>query len=263
MKGYSSEMIQFLCKKLKNFRISSSLSIYDLFKNSLCTPKKRLEKLTGRVPFHILKKGSMTVEAALMIPLFLMMCICMASIINIFPNTLDKMVSLRNRCEESALYYAADKEFIFDIKEYESFSPIFSPQAVLKTDILCSGRARAWNGRISEDYYDKAQQKHEYVYVTDNGSVYHTDADCTHIKLSIKTASGKNIRNMRNRYKEKYKPCEKCIKGSLEQGVVYITDTGNRYHSSHSCSGLKRTVKMVDIAETGAMRECTRCGSKK
>lgn len=253
-------MIQFLCINKKIIQKMSSLS-KNLNGIGLYAPKMRLKRLLVRVPLHVLKKGSMTVEAAIILPIFLMMSICMASIINLFPDTVKKMTELRNLCEESALFYSGEAELIYELYEYESFTPLFAPSAFIKADILCAGRVRGWNGRISEDYYSAASKKNEYVYIAETGSVYHTDPSCTHISLSIKTVTKAAAEGMRNEYKEKYKPCERCIEASAIPGIVYITDSGNRFHGISTCSGLKRTIVMVDINDTDK-RKCSRCSLK-
>lgn len=47
---------------------------------------------------------------------------------------------------------------------------------------------------------------------------------------------------------------------SLTGGVLYVTKDGDRYHNSLSCSGLKRTVIAVPISEVGNRRPCSGCG---
>ena len=47
--------------------------------------------------------------------------------------------------------------------------------------------------------------------------------------------------------------------GETEQ-MVYVTERGNRYHNLESCSGLKRTVRLVKASSVQEMGVCSRCG---
>ena len=95
------------------------------------------------------------------------------------------------------------------------------------------------------------------VYVTERGTVYHRRADCTHICLSIKNEEG--IRTILSH--SRYRPCEKCIHGMEGISTLYITAEGDCYHSSLSCSGLKRSVRAVYLSEIPGMRPCSRCAA--
>ena len=96
------------------------------------------------------------------------------------------------------------------------------------------------------------------MYVTATGSVYHEDTECTHLKLSIRPVEKTSLSDMRNHNGAIYHACEKC--GDNAGNTVYITNEGNRYHSSLSCSGLKRTVKQITREEASQMRACKKCG---
>lgn len=115
-------------------------------------------------------------------------------------------------------------------------------------------RVKGWTG------YEKTgfgAEDDETVYVTQTGLVYHRDYHCTYLDLSIRMADSGQIDDLRNADGGKYYPCEHCGGGS---GAVYITDSGDRYHSSLSCSGLKRTVYAVPISEAVGKGACSRCG---
>ena len=95
------------------------------------------------------------------------------------------------------------------------------------------------------------------VYVTERGTVYHRRADCTHICLRIINEEG--IRTIM--FHSRFRPCEKCIHGTSGISSLYITAEGDCYHSSLSCSGLKRSVRAVYLSEIPGMRPCSRCAA--
>lgn len=126
---------------------------------------------------------------------------------------------------------------------------------------LQRARIRAWTGRTipgdSAGEEDGSGQE-GMVYVTATGSVYHEDADCTHLKLSIRTVDASQLQTLRNAGGGIYHACERC--NATPDKAVYITREGNRYHSTLGCSGLKRTVRQVSREEAASMRACSKCG---
>ena len=55
-----------------------------------------------------------------------------------------------------------------------------------------------WNG-----YEIPEPEDEEYIYVTENGRVYHTNRECTHIRLSVRVVEATEALR-------EYRPCEKC-----------------------------------------------------
>ena len=88
--------------------------------------------------------------------------------------------------------------------------------------------------------------------------VYHKDYHCSHLDLSIRMTHLELVEGLRNENGGKYYPCEHCVKGN--GGNIYITNSGDRYHSSLSCSGLKRTIYAIPISEAAGKGACSRCG---
>ena len=124
-------------------------------------------------------------------------------------------------------------------------------------------RMHAWLGYSKEN--DTATQGEDsYVYVAENGEVYHLYRDCTHLSLSIYPVSSDTIGEYRNDGGEKYKACEYCCKSDKSEGnQYYITDWGDKYHTSLSCQGLKRTVYSIRLSEVGGKGLCSKCGKRK
>ena len=98
----------------------------------------------------------------------------------------------------------------------------------------------------------------QYVYVTETGGVCHTSRECTHLMLSIQIRTDMGEDAP---WRKEYHPCERCTRyetGTVTQ--VYVTEEGRKYHTSIECSGLKRTVIRKKKEETKRMRMCQRCG---
>lgn len=115
-----------------------------------------------------------------------------------------------------------------------------------------------WNGyEIPED--PQAAEKYlDVVYMTENGEVYHENRNCTHLKLSIREVTRTEAEGAVNQWGSNYTPCEKCNPGSFAWRL-YITEEGNRYHSSRGCPGLKRTVFTVPRSRAVEYPACSRC----
>lgn len=115
-------------------------------------------------------------------------------------------------------------------------------------------RIKGWTGYESGGFGD---DRDEIVYITENGVVYHKDAQCSYLDLSIRSVSLSAVADLRNESGGKYYPCSCAL--HLTGGGVYITDTGDRYHASLNCHGLKRTVYAVKLSEVYGRGGCSRC----
>lgn len=120
--------------------------------------------------------------------------------------------------------------------------------------------AHIWNGyRLSGGTGN--EEEDQTVYITENGTVYHLNRECSHLQLSIREVNSGQIDEERNQHGSRFRPCEKCADGGMP-GILYITEEGDRYHYSRECSGLKRTVFSMTLKEAleEGYRPCSRCG---
>lgn len=121
-------------------------------------------------------------------------------------------------------------------------------------------RVRAWTGRSTAEADEGEDEDDPIVYVTETGSVYHIDADCTYLQLSVRSVDIEALYTLRNSSGAKYYACELCGGDGDLNTTVYITEDGTRYHNTLSCSGLKRTTRQIPLSEAGDLRACSRCG---
>ncbi len=119
-------------------------------------------------------------------------------------------------------------------------------------------QSRKWVGDIT--LKNGGTEDEQWVYITPRGSVYHLTRECSYLDLSIQAVGKHSVGGLRNASGRIYKACESC--GKRTGGTVYVTDYGDRYHGSLSCSGLKRTIYMVKISETGGRKVCSKCGGR-
>ena len=119
-------------------------------------------------------------------------------------------------------------------------------------------RSHVWTGDPLQKSGGDGTSEHQTVYVTETGTVYHTSPNCHYLDLSIQGVSSGQVSSLRNAAGARYYRCEECARSGAA-GTVYITNYGTSWHNSLSCSGLKRTIKEVDLEELGGMRMCTKC----
>lgn len=117
---------------------------------------------------------------------------------------------------------------------------------------------RAWTGYDVQSGVSSFSDNDPMVYVTETGTVYHTNRNCTYLNPSISSVSANEIDSSRNQSGRKYSPCAICGR-SIASGTVYITNQGSSYHTLITCSGLKRTIYTVPLSQAGGRGKCSKC----
>ena len=110
---------------------------------------------------------------------------------------------------------------------------------------------KKWTGYPGGDGSETTEQ---FVYITPTGEVYHLTRDCTHLKLSTKIMECEAAKSAG------YTACMFCGRREGEYTYYYVTEDGMRYHTKMDCLSLKRTIYMIPISEVGDRRACSRCG---
>lgn len=128
--------------------------------------------------------------------------------------------------------------------------------------IAACAKVHLFCGRTDDDTKEESAKAKQMVWMTENGSVYHTDSSCSHINLTIQASSPGALAWKRNQDGEKYKKCEQCIGKGMTGKEVYYTKYGNRYHNSLACKGLQRKVRLVTLEQTDGRKECSKCAKK-
>ncbi len=105
---------------------------------------------------------------------------------------------------------------------------------------------------------DDLKADEAYVYVTETGRAYHKSRDCAYLDLSIHAISSLDLHRKRNKNGERYRKCSSCCKKG-KKAAYYITDYGVLYHGSISCKNLKRTVYLIPIEKVGKRHGCGKC----
>lgn len=243
---------------------------------------------------HKSNRGSFTVEAALAVPIFFFAVLAFLYLLQ-WQQVYEQIeYSLVETARESSQYaYMADEDTntiesnLYLQVLFEQYCQLdnvsFTGSSYLGTDdeikivadydftlpipILHMKRismkqqivTRGFTGR-SMSGEDDNDQTGEIVYVTETGTVYHTNRMCTHLQLKIQSVYMASVENMRNRSGGKYKACERCVEEQVDGGTsVYVADYGDRYHIRRNCSGLKRTIYEKTLGQVQGMPKCRKC----
>lgn len=119
-----------------------------------------------------------------------------------------------------------------------------------------------WNGYRLPGEDGLTETELETVYVTKYGTVYHEKRECTYINLSIQEVSMETAVILQNKWGKSYSLCGRCA-GEAKGKTAFITESGDCYHYSRSCSGLKRIITSITRreAEEKGYRACGRCAA--
>lgn len=251
-------------QKIKKERNCSRRRIADLL-----TPMNRSVACTvGKASFctsiRKWKSASLAVETAFVLPLFFMGMVTMISFMDVYKLETEKLVALCERTKKAGMYaYALDESGPEEITlpDFYSYQPIggwiYLPKIWLHNVV----KVHAWTGKeYSDEESGESTETEEMVWVTETGTVYHVDPACTYLDLSIRTTDGSTVKWKTNAYGAHYNACESCSRNEQPAEVVFITDSGTSYHNLETCSGLKRTVRMVLDSQVEGMHVCSRCG---
>ena len=243
-------------------------------------------------------KGSMTLEAALAVPIFFFAMLCLVYLLEMMSIQMTVRNALYSVGRELAQQtysspmistYGIEQHMIKNIGADRLDNSIVSGGA---KGINCQDSTSNWNTAVMDlsvkyqldipifmfriplisreetlrvkgwtGYAKGAEEaeKNEVVYVTDYGLVYHQDMNCTYLELSIRAVDFSHIEDLRSQSGAKYYPCEACGEDVVIGGRVYITDYGNRYHTSLECGKVKRNIYAVPLEEVYGLGGCSKC----
>lgn len=247
------------------FNQIKKISLLKMAGNLFHSPVESRLTSNKRAAFRIFRRGSLTVEAAAALPLFflgVLACICM---MDLYSLRIDKVTELQQRAERLGMYaHGAGEDLevsVIDLVEYAEWQVPFLPFQLPRVRVACRGRVHAWVGRQREKAEAVPEEAPVLVYVTAHESVYHTTSRCTHLSLRIRQLPAHAVQAARNSQGSRYRACEKCVGGGAENALLYVTEQGDCYHNSLECSGLKRSIRMVELEEVRGLSCCSRCSA--
>ena len=209
-------------------------------------------------------EGSMTVEAAAAIPVFLFAILNLLSIILMFGEYSTNLADMHQRAKMLSVHahvreagQDVNNDLIIQTKVIK-LEPVIPIMGFKTKRAIVNCRMRKWTG-FDVMGINTEEVGEEWVYITPYGESYHRSRDCRYLSLKVKAATTDEIIGYRNKSGEKYYPCGSCG-DTGRSGICFYTEYGNRYHIMPNCSALKRTVRTVRISEVGSRHACSYCG---
>ena len=229
-------------------------------------PKKICQRPFSVRFFRIwcMDQGSMTVEAALVVPLFLIGCLMLLSIVTITQNYMDRQLKLHKTARETAVLAAGVQGSQSDmIRLRRVYSASLTPKCPGIRTILLENHCivHKFNGYDATNG-DVTGESAIYVFLTEHGSFYHRKRSCKHLNIDILPVSGKDVGAKRNKDRKIYDTCKKCLKltkEELKRTTVFITDYGVKYHTEINCPDLKRSLRVVLLSQAEGRAACKDC----
>ena len=214
-------------------------------------------------------RGSLTVEAALILPLFLFAALALLSVMDMLTRFMDTELKLYQTARAAAVYGYGASDYISgregDWIRLKVVYPLKSRGNRFSRLLLVENHV---NVHIFNGYGTQAltpgEEREEYVYITTAEEVYHRRRSCPHLNVSVRAVSGRTVGSRRNEDGSRFHLCRYCGRGYSPQqaveGQVYVTDYGGLYHTRINCPDLKRTIRVIPLSEAAGRRPCRDCG---
>lgn len=122
-------------------------------------------------------------------------------------------------------------------------------------------RVRKWIGYKPLQDKKEAATEDITVYVAETGVVYHLTVNCTYLDPSVRAVTKAALPFERNKSGGIYYECSKC--GEEASSVYFVTNYGTVYHTTLTCSALKRTIHTMKLEEAKKQYPaCSKCGGE-
>jgi len=115
--------------------------------------------------------------------------------------------------------------------------------------------------RGEKDVKVSEEEDGDVVYVTEHGTVYHTSKTCSYLKITLCSVDISEVFEERNLSGQKYTACERC-QSEVGTGQVFISKEGTRYHRSLNCPAVKRSIQEKQRSEVDNLPPCHKCGGE-
>lgn len=162
-----------------------------------------------------------------------------------------------------------DENNVVLILSYEETVPFF-PAVSGKISMGAAARRRSFTGIFGklgskgEDSGngDEEGLKEVMVYVGASMGRYHWSRDCHYISNQYQAVSASEAEHLRNNVGKRYVPCSRCGKNP-GSGTVYITPSGEHYHTRKSCTAMVSYVRSMPLSEVEHLGACSYCERRK
>ena len=257
----------------KNYKANKKASLQACHSNqdpnsvtSELNPKRNNKKNIQRTFFLTPScyRASMCVEASISLSFFLLFLVNIFSILLWFGTLSENAYTLCQKGKQLAAYayvtegLTGNQEQLIRLQKTEKIKSPFSIIPVPEGKLVSVCVVKPWTGY---DVTSAKNRKEEdiIVYMTRHGTVYHKDRGCTHLSLSIQSVPIEEVGGKLNLDQGHYSPCEYCGDHGFAT-LVFITNYGDRYHTTIKCRGLRRYVKSIPLSQAEGVPPCGKCG---
>lgn len=232
-------------------------------------PGKRVLPFTLRKWRDKKMDGSMTVEAACVLPLFVFFGLAILSPMK-WMDTQRQMQTtvecLGERLSQAAYMTEGEKEDIYLDLVYQEKIPFFF-EKISGVTMNVAVKRRGWiglDGKLTTQNGngEDGSAEQEMVYMTPEGERYHRYRDCHYLTNICKAVSIQELDQLRNNDGKIYYACSQCAQEQTTQNTVYITSWGIRYHNDRSCASISTYFRKVPLSEVICLGECSVCAGR-